>query len=170
MLALFRVTSGEGNDNQRQLNAFADKMAQNLKNAKIASLGWGDLFWHLGNQVKKQKLVIVFDEISWMGALDPDFLGHLKNLWDLHLSKNPNLIFIVCGSEFHSWIEETILSSTGFLGRVSIDIVLQELSLLECQEFWKSQKNRISAYEKFKILAVTGGVPKYLEELFLKIC
>src|SRR5207245_1538146 len=28
-----------------------------------------------------------------------------------------------------------------------------------------SQKTKISPYEKFKVLAVTGGIPKYLEEI-----
>jgi hypothetical protein len=71
---------------------------------------------------------------------------------------------ILCGS-VSSWIEENILSSTGFVGRISIDMRLDELSISESQEFWGSQMNRISSYEKFKVLAVTGGVPKYLEEI-----
>lgn len=158
------LTPTKGITNERQLNTFVDQMAVNLEMPKLQPTGWHDLFWHLGKQVKKQKLVIVFDEISWMGSLDPDFLGHLKNLWDLYLSRNPNLILILCGS-VSSWIEENILSSTGFLGRVSVDMVLEELSLQESQGFWKDQKKRISAYEKFKVLAVTGGVPKYLEEI-----
>lgn len=154
----------KGMTRQRQINAFAEHMSQNLKMPKVQTSEWSELFWHLGNQLKKKKIVVVFDEISWMGSSDPDFLGHLKNLWDLYFSRNPKLIFILCGS-ISSWIEENILSSTGFLGRVSVDMVLDELSLLECQEFWKGQKNKVSAYEKFKVLSVTGGVPKYLEEI-----
>lgn len=154
----------KGMTRQRQINTFAIHMSQRLKMPKVQTSEWSELFWHLGNQLKNQKIVVVFDEISWMGSSDPDFLGHLKNLWDLHFSRNPKLIFILCGS-ISSWIEENILSSTGFLGRVSVDMVLDELPLSECQEFWKGQKNKVSAYEKFKVLSVTGGVPKYLEEI-----
>ncbi len=39
---------------------------------------------------------------------------------------------------------------------------MEELSLYDCNEFWP--KN-ISAFEKFKTLGVTGGIPKYLEEI-----
>jgi hypothetical protein len=39
---------------------------------------------------------------------------------------------------------------------------LHELPLPVCRQFWP--KN-ISAYEIFKVLAITGGVPKYLEEI-----
>ena len=99
-----------------------------------------------------------------MGSQDPDFLGQLKTAWDLYFSENPDLILILCGS-VSSWIEENILKSTGFVGRVSVDMVLEELSVAESGEFWGTQKNKVSAYEKFKLLSVTGGIPKYLEEI-----
>lgn len=149
---------------QRQLDAFSSQLAQNLTIPKMHARDWNECFSLLGNISKGQKIIIVLDEISWMGSEDPDFLGHLKNAWDMHFSENPNLILILCGS-VSSWIEENILGSTGFVGRVSLDIVLEELSIAESQEFWGSQKNKISAYEKFKVLSVTGGIPKYLEEI-----
>jgi hypothetical protein len=40
---------------------------------------------------------------------------------------------------------------------------LPELSVSECNEFWGKHEERISAYEKLKILSITGGVPRYLE-------
>jgi hypothetical protein len=48
------------------------------------------------------------------------------------------------------------------VGRISLTLTLDELSLKECNQFWP--KN-VSYYEKLKILAVTGGIPKYLEEI-----
>lgn len=39
------------------------------------------------------------------------------------------------------------------------------MPLYQCKEFWGKFKNKISAYEKLKILAVTGGIPRYLEEI-----
>jgi AAA+ ATPase superfamily predicted ATPase len=149
---------------QRQLDAFSIQIAQNLNMPKIKVSEWIEHFTFLGNQAKGQKIVIVLDEISWMGSEDPDFLGQLKTAWDLYFSENPELILILCGS-VSSWIEENILKSTGFVGRVSVDMVLEELSIAESGEFWGTQKNKISAYEKFKLLSVTGGVPKYLEEI-----
>ncbi len=147
-----------------QMNAFSTQMSQQLLSPKIHANEWDELFWILGNQTHKESVVIVFDEISWMGSEDPSFLGHIKNLWDLHFSKNPSLIFIVCGS-VSSWIERNILSSSGFLGRISIDLEVQELSLPECQKYWEEYGDRVSSYEKFKILSTVGGVPKYLEEI-----
>lgn len=149
---------------QRQLDAFSTQVSQNLGMPKIRASEWFEYFTFLGNQAKNQKIVIVLDEISWMGSEDPDFLGQLKTAWDLHFSANPDLILILCGS-VSSWIEENILRNTGFVGRISVDMVLNELSVAESGEFWGTQKNKISAYEKFKLLSVTGGIPKYLEEI-----
>lgn len=123
---------------------------------------WSHLFWHLAQHTKEGRVLIVLDEISWMGSKDSDFLGKLKNAWDLHFSNNSQLIIILCGS-ISSWIEKNILSSTGYLGRVSWDLHLEELSLSSCNAFWSPYDSRISSYEKFKILSVTGGVPLYLE-------
>ena len=62
-----------------------------------------------------------------------------------------------------TWIDENILSSTGFMGRISLELTLNELPLSTCNLFWR--KKMVSAYDKFKILSVTGGVPRYLEEI-----
>ena len=51
------------------------------------------------------------------------------------------------------------------MGRVSLELTLNELLLPACNAFWGSQTRLVSAYEKFKILSVTGGVPRYLEEI-----
>lgn len=109
-------------------------------------------------------MIVLLDEISWMGSEDVDFLGELKNAWDLQWKNNPEFILILCGS-ISTWIEKNILSSTGFMGRISQTIALKELSLNECNEFFKATGNKISAHEKLKLLAITGGVPRYLEEI-----
>ncbi len=99
-----------------------------------------------------------------MGGKDPHFLGHLKTAWDMYFSKNPQLIIALCGS-VSSWIEKNILSSTGFLGRITFDLMLEELPLEVCNAFWHPKEKRITSYEKFKLLSVTGGVPLYLEQI-----
>ena len=78
----------------------------------------------------------------------------------MYFSKNSQLILALCGS-ISSWVEENILSSTGFVGRIAIDLVVEELSLNVCNAFWYPKSKRITAYEKFKLLSVTGGIPLY---------
>lgn len=151
--------------NQEEIDYFVKQMSRNIGMPELKTSDWSDVFWHLGNQAQKEdSLIIFFDEISWMGSKDPNFLGYLKTEWDKTLSKCSNLILILCGS-VSNWIEENIINSTGFYGRISTKLKVRELPLADCNQFWNAQKDRISAYEKFKILGVTGGVPKYLEEI-----
>jgi AAA+ ATPase superfamily predicted ATPase len=148
---------------QSQRNEFASQLS-NQGFPRIKSDNWNDLFWLLAEKVTKGRVIILFDEISWMGSKDPEFLGKIKNVWDKNFKKNPQLIFIICGSA-SSWIEKNILSHTGFVGRISFTLTLDELPLNNCKQFWMAKGKNISAMEKLKILAVTGGVPRYLEEI-----
>ncbi|HEX4838952.1 MAG TPA: ATP-binding protein, partial [Rhabdochlamydiaceae bacterium] len=125
---------------------------------------WGNLFYDLAQATKKGRVLIVLDEITWMGSKDATFMPKLKTAWDLHFKKNIDLVMIITGSN-STWIQKNILSSTGFYGRVSLRILLKELSLSECNAFWNDWPGVVGSYEKFKILAITGGIPRYLEEL-----
>jgi AAA+ ATPase superfamily predicted ATPase len=145
-----------------QLQEFSRQIAREFKTGAAQYLDWSDAFWAVGERVQHGKTLLVLDEISWMGSKDPTFLGKIKNCWDAQLKNNSQLIFIICGSA-SAWIEDNIISNTGFVGRISYTLTLEELSLENCKEFWPSN---ISAYEKLKVLAVTGGVPKYLEEIY----
>lgn len=146
-----------------QRDIFAKQLKSNF-GISVEEDNWWSLLEVLSEQTKHGKVVILFDEISWIGSKDPDFLGILKTIWDTHFKKNPQLILILCGS-ISSWIEKNILSSTGFLGRISLTLTLEELPLYESSLFWGQQGKIVSSYEKFKLLAVTGGVPRYLEEI-----
>jgi hypothetical protein len=149
---------------QMQRAEFVGQMQRILGVPGISTDDWSDIFWHLANHVAEGRALVVFDEINWMGSKDPAFLGKLKTAWDTLFKKNPQLIMILSGS-MSAWIDRNILSSTGFLGRISVDLTLEELPLPVCDQFWAPYEKRVSAYEKFKVLAVTGGVPRYLEEI-----
>lgn len=119
---------------QDQRNEFTRQLSEYFPEIEINANDWSNLFFFLSERTKTGRIVILLDEISWMGSLDPTFLGKLKNAWDRHFKKNPELILILCGSA-SSWIEENILSSTGFLGRVSFTLTVEELPLKSCNQF-----------------------------------
>ncbi|MHA7841308.1 MAG: ATP-binding protein [Gammaproteobacteria bacterium] len=151
---------------QMQREEFARQLQRATGIRDVAADDWGDLFWQLAQYVSHHdsKVLIILDEINWMGSLDPTFLGKLKIAWDDYFKKNTNLVMILSGS-MSAWIERNLLSSTGFMGRISLDLILDELPLAICNQFWGAHANTVSAYEKFKILSVIGGVPRYLEEI-----
>lgn len=147
---------------QMQRDYFAQQMEQLLGIKGIKTDDWANIFWYLSQSTQSGQVLLVLDEINWMGSFDPTFLGKLKSAWDLQFKNNPKLLMILSGS-MSSWIDENILSSAGFLGRTSLELTLDELPLAICNLFWRNKS--ISFYEKFKILSVTGGVPRYLEEI-----
>jgi hypothetical protein len=150
---------------QVQLDAFADQLAKQTKAPKVRLDGWPTAFQLLASQLPASgTVVLLLDEISWMAAGDADFAGHLKTAWDTHFSKRQRLVVVLCGS-VSSWIEENILNNTGFVGRCSWQFRLGPLSLPECVQFWGKRGTRISTAEKLRLLSVTGGVPRYLEEI-----
>jgi len=147
---------------QTQRDYFVLQMQQQLGLKGVKGGDWGDIFWHLSQKTKSNQVLVVLDEINWMGSFDHTFLGKLKTAWDLYFKSNPKLMMILSGS-MSAWIDENILSSTGFMGRISLELTLDELPLTVCNQFFR--KKPISSYDKFKILSVTGGVPRYLEEI-----
>ena len=67
---------------QMQREDFANQVKRQLRIPGLEKLDdWGDLFWHLANQTKQGRILIVFDEINWMGSKDPTFLAKLKTAW-----------------------------------------------------------------------------------------
>lgn len=148
-----------------QLEEFCIQISREFKTPRARYDNWSDALWAVGERVQSGKILLFFDEVSWMGSKTPTFLAKIKIFWDDLLKKNDQLIFVVCSSA-SSWIEKNLLSSTGFVGRISFTLTLDELPLIDCAKFWP--KN-ISNFEKLKVLSVTGGIPKYLEEVNTKL-
>src|SRR3990167_1390551 len=150
---------------QDQRNEFALQLSQQTGLPELSSIDdWTKLFNLLADKCKIGRIIILLDEISWMAHDDPTFLSKLKNVWDTQFKKNPKLILILCGS-VSTWIEKNIMSSTGYFGRVSLDLTLGELSLEECNELLELLGFRRSAIEKLILLAITGGIPWYIEQV-----
>ncbi|MBF5059596.1 ATP-binding protein [Candidatus Neptunochlamydia vexilliferae] len=147
---------------QDQLDEFAKQLSAVTGLPEIKTDDWSKLFAFLAREVKTGQVLVIFDEISWIGSKDSAFLAKLKNAWDDLFKKNPKLIFIVCGS-VSTWIDDNILNSKAFYGRISWTLELNPLPLADCNRLLKAHGFRGSTYEKFKLLSVTGGIPWYIE-------
>lgn len=154
----------EGTTAQDQRDVFSKQLGEQFNLPGLMATDWTDLFNLLYRQVETGQIIILFDEISWMGSKDPTFLGKLKTAWDLHFKKNRELILILCGS-VSTWIEENIVRNTGFFGRISAYLTVEELPLNDCNKLLESQGFRGPPREKLKILSLTGGIPWYIEQI-----
>jgi uncharacterized protein len=152
----------EGMSNGEQLQHFCKRITRQLDLPEAQFRDWEDAFEFLAKQINEKSALLLLDEISWMAQYDKDFVGQFKIAWDLHFKKCPNLIVVLCGS-VSSWIDQNILNNTGLMGRISLTLTVNELPLNLCNLFWQGKS--VSSMEKLKILSVTGGVPRYLEEI-----
>lgn len=147
-----------------QLESFSQQFSKQTNFPALKLENWEQAFSLLNKAIRNTSTVVFLDEISWMAQGDKDFAGKLKIAWDTELKHHNRLTLVLCGS-VSSWMEENILNNTGFAGRVSLNIKLEELDLKYCVRFWGKNHSSISTMEKLKLLSVTGGVPRYLEEI-----
>ncbi len=126
---------------------------------------WLKAFARLDEQIpSKGKTVVLLDEVSWMGFYDVAFPEVLKVAWDNMFSQHRKLVFVVCGS-VSTWIKRNIIDNGAYAGRRSYDFVVPELPLRECVKFWGRHVARENLTDVLDVLSVTGGVPRYLEEI-----
>lgn len=150
---------------QDQRNEFARRLREQFGMPEVKTEDWGQLFTFLAREIKKERVILFFDEVSWMASSDNTFLSKLKNVWEDHLNKNPKLILILCSS-VSVWLEENIISSTAFFEKISwTTLSIDPMPLSDCNQMLEYQGFRSSAYEKFKLLSVTGGIPWYIEQM-----
>ncbi|MBQ8113854.1 MAG: ATP-binding protein [Kiritimatiellae bacterium] len=152
-----------------QRAAFGSQLAIQSGLPELVPDSWLKAF-HLLNSVIRDDdwTVVLLDEISWMGREAPTFPGDLKVAWDNYFKKHDKLILVLCGS-VSRWITDNIVKSSGFLGRRSLNFVLPELPICDAVKFWGDRLDDMSTREILDTLAVTGCVPKYLEEMNLSI-
>ena len=148
-----------------QLANFANQLAVQTGAESTPPQNWLAAFVRLDRELKDTgRTVVLLDEVSWMAYGDALFAGTLKIAWDNYFKKHSKLVLVVCGS-VSTWIKENIINAGAFYGRRSLDIVVPELPLAECVKFWGQAAGRIDTREIIDILSVTGGVPRYLEEI-----
>lgn len=152
-------------DNAAQLSAFCRQLAEQTGVDCGLVKNWFEAFARLDEAIgTRAKVVVLLDEISWMGKYDPLFPAELKYAWDNRFAKHPRLIMVLCGS-VSAWIDKKIIKAKGFVGRPSLNLIVPELPLDECVKFWGKSRERISTRDIIDVLSVTGGVPKYLENI-----
>ena len=151
--------------NEDELRTFAEQLSEQTESELATPANWLFAFKRLDREIENDvRTVVLLDEVSWLGQYDKTFSGTLKIAWDNMFKKHDRLIFVVCGS-VSTWIRDNIIDNKAFYGRRSLDLIVKELPLSECVRFWGDAATRIPTREIFDILAVTGGVPKYLEEI-----
>ncbi len=72
-----------------QREKFAELMRQQ-RIPRVEGDSWGDMFKDVANACKKGRVLVVIDEISWMGSKDPAFLGNIHHCMGAIFQKKPS--------------------------------------------------------------------------------
>ena len=162
-LSFTGLPPSEGVSIQTQIDYFAHQLTTQLHIPLVTFSDWADALNFLSHHIQEGAIVF-FDEISWMGGKDPTFVPKLKAWWDVSLSKKQHVLLIFCGS-VSTWIDDNIINSTAFFGRISAILSVDPFSIRESALFLKEKGFKGSAFEIYKILSILGGIPWYLEQI-----
>jgi len=155
----------QGMTNEEELREFSRQLADQCDTERTVPADWRDAFRRLDSVIPNgEKTVVLLDEVSWLAYYDDSFADDLKIMWDNKLKKHDRLVLVLCGS-VSSWIRDNIVDNGAYMGRRSLDIVIRELPLHECVKFWGAAAERMATKDILDVLSVTGGVPRYLEEI-----
>lgn len=135
-LSFTGIFPSENTTSESQLHNFSTQFSRNFNTPLLQFTDWDQALFHLSDHLPNQPTVLLLDEISWMGAKDPDFVAKLKVWWDTIIQNKANVTLILCGS-VSTWIDENIINSSAFFGRIALTIELFPLSLPESAHFFK---------------------------------
>ena len=154
----------EDMSNVDELATFAEQLSLYVDKDIPVAKNWLQAFKTLDDVLDDRRTVVLLDEVSWLAYFDKRFAATLKIAWDNMFKNHRQLVFVVCGS-VSTWIKEKIVDSRSYYGRRSLDIVVPELTLKDCARFWSGRSDRVSVRDILDVLSITGGVPRYLEEV-----
>lgn len=155
----------EKNGMNRQLDHFyLSLQLQGMKKSKCPK-NWLEAFFllekHLQDIDDGSRQVVFIDELPWLDTPKSGFISAFEAFWNTWGCHRENLMVIVCGSA-NSWIMDKLINNHGGLyGRLTYEIKLYPFSLIECEEYLKSEGMGYSRYDITQCYMILGGIPYY---------
>lgn len=165
----FELTGTKDAKMQEQLINFSSEFSRVfLRGERNPSpANWTEALSQLKTAIDKlggnKKVILFFDELPWLASQKSAFLQALEHVWNRHLSRNKQIIVIICGSAA-SWMITNIIHNKGGLhNRVTKKIRLLPFTLSETEEFLKSRNIDLDRKQITELYMATGGVAQYLK-------
>jgi uncharacterized protein len=160
---LLKFEGVEGKSDRFQIELFASTLRKLFPKASLSPVeptSWTHAFEMLARAVARGKWTIYFEELQWMANYRSDLIAELKPIWDNALSKNPDLVLVLCGSSPSYFISE-VIRSRSLHNRSHLDLRLEEFPIGEACHFLGDYPLRLV----FDAYLTVGGIPIYLEKL-----
>lgn len=168
---VFELTGIHEASLKTQLHNFslALKESMGISVAPASPDNWIDAFRmlsdHLKAVVKKEPIVILFDELPWLSTAKSGFLQAFGHWWNTWASRSPLIKVVICGSAA-SWIIRNIINDRGGLhNRVTQRIRLLPFTLAETERFLHHHSVKLDRYQVLQLYMAMGGIPQYLKQV-----
>ena len=119
---------------------------------------WDDFFDFLKIQEEK-RTVVVIDEFQYLYKVDKAWPTIMQRRWED--IKDTKIMIILCGSIISSIYKIAMGYGSALYGRKTYEIELFPLRFLDAKNFMKKYSMNDFVY----IYSITGGIPRYLEEM-----
>jgi uncharacterized protein len=154
---------------QLQNFSFALQASMNIPVPPVAPGNWINAFRllsdHLKTIIKKEPIVVLFDELPWICTPKSGFLQAFGHWWNTWASRHPQMKVVICGSAA-SWIIRNIINDRGGLhNRVTQRIRLLPFTLAEAELFLHHHGIRLDRYQILQLYMAMGGIPQYLKQV-----
>ena len=166
---IFKQTGVRNASATQQLRTFSNKLRLLSGKEIEPPKDWLDAFFllriHLEPRLRKdKKVVLFFDELSWLAVPESGFLDYLGYFWN-DWAVRQNLIIVICGSA-SSWIIQKVINDKGGLhNRVTQYIHLKPFTLGETKIFLEARNINFDYYQTVQLYMALGGIPLYLEAI-----
>lgn len=165
----FEMTGIQNATQPRQLTHFLAQMkiAFGIK-PKEKPKNWIDAFLFLISTLeaknKQEKMVVFFDELSWLSTPKSGFLEALGFFWNSWASRK-NIVVVICASAASWMIQKVVYHKGGLHNRITKRIDLQPFTLYETELFLRSRGIKSERYHILQLYMAMGGIPHYLKEV-----
>ncbi|MBI2335785.1 MAG: hypothetical protein HYU97_03370 [Deltaproteobacteria bacterium] len=165
---LWKFDGVEGLTKPAQIKAQLSQLST-LRQDKLYALvdckNWVEFFKILNNAIlkspHKHRMTLFFDELPYIAGRQSELIAALKWAWDNLWQDKPDFTLVLCGS-IASFMIKKVVQSSALYGRISLEICLKALSMLEVSDFFGKKK---SIREILNLYMFCGGVPEYLRQM-----
>lgn len=137
----------EGQENEQtgeQLKLFSNELRKQSQNSYLKDFdSWHEAFDYLTENIfrrKKQKHILVLDELQWLAAGQSKLISLIKLYWDRYWQKQ-NVMLVLCGS-MASFMVKKVIFSKALYGRISSSILLQALKPNQATLFFSNKRSK----------------------------
>ncbi|MCR4560018.1 MAG: ATP-binding protein [Bacteroidales bacterium] len=162
----FYFTGSLNKTKREMLMLFNEQLQQYSQKPYPIAKTWHESLNQLKDYVlslRKDKVVIFIDEISWIDNANSGFLSDFEYFWNSWAATYGKIKLIICASAT-SWILDKVLADKGGLhNRVTKIIGLNPFTLGETEEFFRYKNVKFNRFDIAQCYMIMGGVPYYLD-------